>query len=160
MARRRDTGTRGRSGMAGGSRPVALPRPPGLRAGIDLRRSVCGPNPHEQPRTGANSVPRGSAFSGGFSPVFAFLRGSLRNRGEGFRLALLSHFSAFCGPFAVQIPIASQPVPAALASLALRRRPESAECRFGGEAGAVARGRHLLKKGRKTPSAVHAGSER
>jgi hypothetical protein len=34
-------------------------------------------------------------------------------RGEGFKLALLSHFSAFCGPFAVSIPSLS-PDPAAL----------------------------------------------
>ncbi len=34
-----------------------------------ILRSVCGLHPHEQPRTGANSVPRGSAFSGVFARV-------------------------------------------------------------------------------------------
>lgn len=34
-----------------------------------ILRSVCGPNPHEQPRTRANSLPRGSAFSRIFARV-------------------------------------------------------------------------------------------
>jgi hypothetical protein len=47
-------------------------------------------------------------------------------RGGGLRLALLSRFLVFCGPFAVPIPGASQPVRAALASTARMRRPERA----------------------------------
>ena len=34
-----------------------------------ILRSVCGPNPHEQQRTRANSAPRDSAFSRVFAPV-------------------------------------------------------------------------------------------
>jgi hypothetical protein len=47
-------------------------------------RSLCGPNPHEQPRTRANSVPRGSAFSG----VFARVRLCSRNSKESGRQGL------------------------------------------------------------------------
>jgi hypothetical protein len=80
------------------------------------QRPFCGPfavqiptNGREQARTASREAQR---FRG-FSPVFACARGTLRNRGEGFTSALLSHFSAFCGPFAVPIPGPLQPVRAA-----------------------------------------------
>jgi hypothetical protein len=54
-------------------------------------RSVCDLQTNEQPRTRANTIPQGPAFSG-VSPVFAGLRGSLTNRGERFRFALQCGF--------------------------------------------------------------------
>jgi hypothetical protein len=96
----------------------------------------------------------------GYSRVFPAVPGKRTYRGEGFRLTLLCHFSPFCGPCAVQIPDASRPERAVLASLAFRCRSERAWCRFEGETGAVARGSHLLEKGARRPSAVHAESER
>lgn len=74
----------------------------------------CGPfavpsagNSREQARTGDREPQRFRGCSRVFPPVL----GQRTYRGERFRLALLSHISAFCGPFAVQIPGASQPVP-------------------------------------------------
>jgi hypothetical protein len=51
------------------------------RTAAPILQSVCGPNPHEQARTGANSVLRGSAFS----RVFARVRLCSRNAKESGR---------------------------------------------------------------------------
>jgi hypothetical protein len=80
------------------------------RTATHTLRSVCGPNPHEQPRTRANSTPRGSAFSGVFVPV-RFPSRITNQSGQRLRLAFLSHFSEFCDPFAV---LQATSVPASL----------------------------------------------
>jgi hypothetical protein len=89
-------------------------------AGRQRLRSVCGPytlgcgpfavsETPEQPRSPAKLLTPVPHTFGHFRPsslTFGLLEPS---RGERFRLALLSHFSAFCGPFAVSIPLRSGP---------------------------------------------------
>jgi hypothetical protein len=69
-----------------------------------ILRSVCVPNPHEQPRTRANSLPRVSAFSG-FSPVFARVRGLVRNRGDRFKSRTSQCLRAFRHADPPRIPL-------------------------------------------------------
>ena len=63
-------------------------------------------NSHEHARTASREAQR---FRG-LSPVFACLRGSVRNRGDRFGLAFLSRFGVLCGLFAVPIPSVCHPV--------------------------------------------------
>jgi hypothetical protein len=80
--------------LADGRGPFAVP----FRARCG---PFCGPLTNEQPRTRANTadstVPQGPAFRG-LSPIFAAVRGSERNRGEWWCLALqLAYVEGVCG---------------------------------------------------------------
>jgi hypothetical protein len=73
----------------------------------DRKPGFCGPfavpiptNSHEHTRAASREA---QCFRG-FSPMFACLRGSVRNRGVRFDLAFLCGFRAVCGLFAVTIP--------------------------------------------------------
>jgi hypothetical protein len=65
-----------------------------------LLRSLCGPNPHEQPRIQANNGSVSPYFRG-YSPVFAAVRGSLRQSGRKVQIGFPMRFPPFCGLFAV-----------------------------------------------------------
>ncbi len=89
---------------AGGERTLGSARASNgtaKRTATAILRSVCGPNPHEQPRTRANSVPRGSAFSGVVARVRLPSRigkESGRQVRVGFPKPFWRPLRSFCGP--------------------------------------------------------------
>jgi hypothetical protein len=64
-------------------------------------QSLCIPEFSAHPRNATNTNSANRSVSGGFPPILAGLRGSLTNRGERFRLALLCGFRGLCGLCAV-----------------------------------------------------------